>query len=287
MTRTEYYCPHCKNKDPISSSSDSCPACQRELPAPNVRAASSEEEVTKLQERVKRAEEETFARGCRAILEDFATAVAGSKTVVCRPLTEIKSLLSNPLSVYQSYYKQIGSKMRLPENNEYDRHRHAVDALFFPGYADEIVFGALSLDGIGVIKFGPHSMVLKDEMINHRATVFERNTIEFAHDNKLPVAEPIPSGYRTTWNKRHDLSKAKLYSKLDDTTTPEDYPGILLEQSSGMNSDDFVEVHIYKGFNRAAIAQVTLGAGSSAEDRLIIRSIKKAVEESEVELQER
>ncbi len=77
MTRTEYYCPHCKNKDPISSSSDSCPACQRELPAPNVRAASSEEEVTKLQERVKRAEEETFARGCRAILEDFATAVAG------------------------------------------------------------------------------------------------------------------------------------------------------------------------------------------------------------------
>jgi hypothetical protein len=284
MTESDFRCPFCSNKDPIAPSLERCPACQRDLPTPNVRAAVIDGEVKALERRIAQAKEETEARNCKNILEEFRNNIYNSEAVICRSIIDIKLLVSNPNSLFSTFYNQVSSKGRIPEQNDYDRERYAIDELFFPGYKDNIVFAALSLDGKGVLDFGPHTIVLKSEMISHRATVFERNTIEFARDNKLAASGPIPFGFRAIWDRRADLSMAKLHSKLDATTEPADYPGILLEQSADGKRADFIEVHIFQGFSRGAIARITLGKVTAKEDRLLIRSLEKALDGTGIEI---
>ena len=228
MTIAPYHCPSCSNPDPIPPSADKCPACGIALDTPNVRAAAAKPEVEALKKRVSDAEDETNARGCKHVLDDFGYAVSGSKAVICRPLGRLQELLSSPNALYATFYGQVQGKARLPEDNEADRQRHVVDAMLFPGYHEKIVFAALSLHDAGPIAYGPHSIVLKEEMIGHRASVFDENTVVFVRKNQLAATEEIPHGHRAAWDKRGNLAKAKLHGKLDAGTTLEEYATILL-----------------------------------------------------------
>ena len=62
--------------------------------------------------------------------------------------------MSSDSNLYASFYKQVGSGARLPENNEWDLGRSAVDAQLFPYYHEEMTFAALSMDGRGPASFG-------------------------------------------------------------------------------------------------------------------------------------
>jgi hypothetical protein len=91
-----------------------------------------------------------------------------------------------------------------------DRERLLADDLLFPGYKQEIRFGALSLDGLGVTDYGSCSIVLKNLAISDRATVFEENSLDFCRSRKLGVGSPVPPGYRSVWDERDLLGCAKL-----------------------------------------------------------------------------
>jgi hypothetical protein len=56
------------------------------------------------------------------------------------------------------------------------------------------------------------------------------------------------------WNDRHSLVLAKLADRLSPGQTESDWQAVLL-CSDGKNreKDDFVEAHIYEGFDRNAI----------------------------------
>ena len=59
----------------------------------------------------------------------------------------------------------------------------ADDALF-PGYKEQIRFAALSLDGKGLSSYGECTLILRDHMIAHRASVLEGNLSCGCHANK-------------------------------------------------------------------------------------------------------
>lgn len=282
----EYYCPYCSNPDPIPASSDSCPACHQALSAPNVRAATTEDEEEALNNRVEKAEEETMARGCKDILDDFGIAVATSNAVICQSLGLIQAKVSDSNALYNSFYKQVRAESRLPENNEFDFRREAIDALVFPLYHNEIVFAALTLDDVGPTAYGPHGIVIKDEMISHRATVFETNTFTFVRQHDIKGGDSIPIGYRANWEERGKLAKAKLHAKIDVNTTPTDYSGILLEQGESTDTVEFIEVHIYGGFNRVAIDKVVFGSVTSSADKHIIKSLKRKLKSAGIKFRE-
>src|SRR5947209_801748 len=103
-------CPECKT--PVPDSERSCPACQKDIGFPNVRAALRPEEKLALAQRVHDAEVSAKARNCSAVLEDFGRAVLTSKAVLCRSLSILQSLISSENTLYVSFYRNMESGSR-------------------------------------------------------------------------------------------------------------------------------------------------------------------------------
>ncbi|MCR4378655.1 MAG: hypothetical protein NUV50_11265 [Rhodospirillales bacterium] len=239
-----------------------------------------------LNNRLAHAEKETDARNCKNVLNDFGAAVEHSNVAISQPLALIAQLIKNQNHLYSTFYNQRDGRQRLPEENKYDLRRESVDTSFFPHYHDHIVFGALTLNDQGPPEYGGHSIILKEEMIAHRASVFDSNTYIFAEKHNLRITAPIPYGYRSSWSDRGKLAKAKLHHKISQTTQQSDYANILMGVASDDRNTDFLEVHIYRGFNRNAVKKVMFTkanmsgkstAGSA--DKLMFKSLKKTLDD--------
>lgn len=253
---------------------DVCPVCGHQNPPPNVRAANAPEEVGALGERLRCAEAEVDARSCRNVLDDFGKAVDASSAVVACSVPKIKEIVSGN-ALYNTYYGQVYSRSRIPEDNKFDKHRASVDSRFFPNYHDRIVFAALSLDGKGVNGYGRCFLVLKDYAVNERSSVFEMNTFTFAERHNLGLTQPVPPGYRAPWSARATLAKAKLHAKLSSTTRSAEYASTLLDSKGTADSADFIEVHIFGEFSRGAIEKVYFMETADEPDKIILRSVQQ------------
>jgi hypothetical protein len=282
MTET---CSHCGKPTPAYARS--CPFCQTDVGYPNVRAARAGKEIAEVSRRVEEARVSTRARHCEHVLEKFGTAVRTSKAVTCRSLSTLHLLVSTDSLLYTSFYRQVSSGGRLPLENEFDLGRQAIDSTMFPYYFDDIVFGALSLNDTGVRAFGPYSLVLRDELIRLRSSVFEENSFTFCQTkHKIIVGDPVPPGYRALWTDRHLLAMAKLHSHLEATTQPDAFARVLLTESSAPgSSDEFVEVHIFGPIHRSNIEKVIGPRASNRADRLILESVKRKLRDVGAELE--
>jgi hypothetical protein len=218
-------------------------------------------------------------------LADFGDKVLKSKVVICRSLSVIQTLMSDENQLYNTFYQQVGSQSRIPLDNSWDRGRVAVDGTLFPYYQENMVFGALSLDDRGVKSFGPYALVLKEEMIFRRTTVFEENSFTFCQTkHRIVAGDPVPPGYRAVWSERDRLAMAKLHSKVDRGTLPDNYPGILLSEPTRSLEADFIEVHIYGSIHRTAVERITGPIPKDHSDRVILRSLKRKLAEVGVAL---
>ncbi len=119
------------------------------------------------------------------------------------------------------------------------------DEAMFHGYKEDIRFAALTLDMQGLANYGDCYIVLRTEMVAHRATVFEENSTMFMrrHGVLMSEADKLPRGFRATWANRGRLCVAKLFSKIDANTTGSEYSKLLVRQGATTADDDFVEVH--------------------------------------------
>ena len=67
----------------------------------------------------------------------------------------------------------------------------------------------------------------------------------------------LPVGFRAPWEGRHLIAAAKLASKLKGGSTLVDWQNLLL-WSDGIDreKDEFVEVHLYEGFNLYSVESI-------------------------------
>lgn len=272
-----------KCKSPYAESHRYCPGCNTDVGFPNVRNAVKPEEREALNQRCFDAEISSKSRKCDAILIDFWQNVKNSKAVLNRSLSLVSSLTSEGV-LYKTFYKSVRSEGRLPEENRYDKGRSSVDSTLFPLYHEEMSFAALSLDKSGLKRYGPFTIILKEEVIQHRATVFEENSWDFCQRHKIVAGNPIPPGYRAIWQNRNYLAAAKLHSEVHKSTPRTDFPKILLNQTGG--ADNFIEVHIYGPFNRHGIEKVVGPKPKKKADLVLWLSIKKKLEEVGATLEE-
>ncbi len=179
--------------------------------------------------------------------------------------------------MYATYYQL--TQLRIPAGDNWDVLRSLADtALFGDRVKSEIRFAALTLDGEGLTNYGNCSVVMKEEMIAHRASVFDENSVMFMkkHDIKIWDAPELPRGYRAAWNDRHRISAAKLANRLKSDTTAAEFPKVLLKPGAPA-TDEFVEVHIFGSLTLRMFARVIV--------RLKGRQPKKSVRQAvEVEL---
>jgi|ERR1017187_257868 hypothetical protein len=180
----------------VRSHERNCAVCDADVGYPNVRAAQDSDEASALEGRVAEASRSCAARGCEAVLAQFQEAVQTSRAVLCRSLHQVMSLVSSDNEIYATFYAQINAQTRRPEETLVERERLIADNLLFPYFHQEIRFAALSPDGRGVRHYGACALTLSEVAIRHRATVFEKNSVEFCRERKLGMRKPVPLGFR-------------------------------------------------------------------------------------------
>jgi hypothetical protein len=252
-----------------------CPVCDADVGYPNVRAVLAPDEVAALAERVDQASKSCAQRDCTDAFERFRQRVGESRAVLCRSLSQVMTLVSSDNELYATFYGQVSAHSRRPEETVVEQERLVADSLLFPFYKDEIRFAALSINGEGVAKYGTCSLVLKDAAIRHRATTFEKNSLEFCRERKLGVGSPVPPGYRAGWKDRQALAAAKLHESLEQNTDPVSFADLLLNNATG----DFVEVHIFGPIHRGAVETINMAELSRRSDEALFIEIERRAQE--------
>lgn len=241
-------CDHCGHDYHFSQSL--CPHCARPANYPNVYAAQDGAEVAALEDRYQNANHAAQARGAETLraVEGFEAEMRNTRAVIARSPEELQWLITSDREGYASYYELVAAGVRFPSGNKWDTLRPLADDALFPYYKEKIRFAALTLDSRGLPNFGDYFLVLRTDMIAHRASVFEENSVLFfsKHFRRDLDDEPrLPRGYRATWDERGKLCVAKLADRIDAVTPPGAYSSLLLQPGSTSEDDDFVEVHVW------------------------------------------
>ena len=274
-------CKLCNNPRPRSASL--CPHCGRPGLYPNVEDAEDLAERAELDVRYQAALTDTASRGAEQAFNAFEAAAANSQAVLARSPGELLRLATSDHEIYATFYELIEGGVRAPQSDHWDFRRQVADAALFPNYFRHIRFAALSLDGIGLSSFGACSIALRDEMIAHRASVFEENSVLFvehhgvATGNRAGSVLPgtVPPGYRAIWNDRAKLCAAKLHPRIDAGTGSGEYSGLLMRQGATSEDHEFVEAHIFGPMTARTFEEVTVSKRRKRADNVSIRKLQE------------
>lgn len=275
-------CPECGNE--IQQPAARCPHCGRPGYFWNVLTAQDSAERAALERRYQAAKRAAASRKADGQVQDFEKAVAGSHTVIARSEGEVLRLASSHRQLYSTYYQLIEAGVRLPDGDQWDVLRELADTVLFPKYKQDMRFAALSLDGIGLSNYGSCSIVLRDEMIAHRASVFEENSALFMERRKIKISRTpnLPKGYRATWDERAKLGVAKLSGKIDSATRSDKYSALLLQQGATSEDDEFIEVHVWGPMTVLTMERVIVTDPKPHHRATIIKAIKAKLDKHHV-----
>jgi hypothetical protein len=267
----------------LIGSEDICATCGEHVGAPNVRAANTATERAALHQRCEEALQRATSRGSQGSVRGFQAAMEGTVAVVGCDLYRLRDLTKDANALYSNYYLSVRGDVRRAAELENDRQRRTVDSLLFGGYAEKIRNAALSLDGVGLTSYGKdglsYGLGLRDVAITKRASLLEENAYTFVKRHNLTADSSVPPGYRAPWETRGQLAVAKLADFIGPETTASESARILLSSTGDRATDQFVEVHIYGGFNLNAVSSV---CGTSSprqpDDRAVVTVVKELLE---------
>jgi hypothetical protein len=270
-------CSKCKSS--IVANSRTCSTCESDNGYPNVRQALAEAERDALLQRYNDAIKSADVGKSRNILDEFGKEILNSKAVRVISLTELNGIITQN-RLMGTFYNQIKAGIRLPNHNDnYEILREQADTALFPHYKDYIHFAALTLNSLGVSSYGQCHIVLKEEYIKDRVTVFEENSCLFyeKHNRK------IPKGYRSTWKERNILAITKLHSNINSKTTKKDFANILLVNAAN-GEEDFIELHIYGQISIGTFEKVTFSQVKQKADKVMVAILKEKLKAKNVEV---
>jgi hypothetical protein len=224
--------------------------------------------------RYERAKEMAKQNGFDEMLTKFEIAVSKARPVICRPLLEVQRLVTADTEIYATYYQLLGAGVRLPKGEKWDVLRAVADEALFPGYKNILRFGALSLDGQGPAGYGECHLEFREDMIAHRTSVFEENSVLWLDHQGIRIADAhnLPRGHRATWGNRAKLCVAKLATKMPKVIDEQQFPELLLQPSQSTTAD-FVELQICGPLTVRSFASVRLPKGLKRAQRVIAQAI--------------
>jgi len=238
-----------------------------------VREAGTPAEQSALELRYNEAKRAAVKKGARSEFANFAASVQStSGVVVCMPASVARDLANDPRQIYSNYDGLVGAGLRRVVSLDNDRLRRGVDGIIHGSIAAEIRCGVLSLTTEGLPTYGDVCCRLKSVTIKDRVSFLETNSYAFVRIHKLIAGDPIPTGFRSTWENRHKLAAAKVGPSLIPRSGKAEWQRLLV-RTDGVNraNDEFIEAHIFGGFNLHAI-EVMEGfkKGRSKKDPAVI-----------------
>lgn len=240
-----------------------------------MRLAETPDEAVALEARLAAAHALARARGVEAELKSFSLSVNSSKAIMNRRLDTLQSWLNSNNPLFISFHQQVRAGARLPEDTRWDQQRTSAENTVSPNFYSQLSFGALSLDSLGMSYYGPYCVVLKDDLIKHRTSVFEENPFEFNRKHAIISGQMPPAGYRAPWIHRDKLAVSKLATKISRGMSDNDFPNVLIEPRRADADCDFIEVHVYGPIHHAAIETVSGPIPKARPDRAIWDQVKR------------
>jgi hypothetical protein len=251
-----------------------CSSCGSFVGFPNVYLAEGVEEQQALDARYTEAVSLAATDGTLTNLQEFEEAAKLSSAVVSMSVARLRSLAVNKNELYSNYDLAVRAQARRPALARNDQRRRAVDAKLWGTAAGEIRYAALSIDGRGLKSYGDCFVRLDDHFISHRASVLEQNSFSFLKE--VTFAEETPIGFRSNWDDRYKVAVAKCQSQILGHTKPSEFPSILLKAGDSRSNDEFIEVHVYGGFDFSACSSViTANVPRTREDKASLRIAKQ------------
>jgi hypothetical protein len=221
------------------------------------------EEKAALATRYQSVIEEAPTRGTEAVLQAFESALANSEAVINRSLGELIRLAHSDSQIYATFYQRVQAGVIFPGGDKWDRLRALADTVLYGDKnKSEVRFAALTLNDFGLENYGECSLVLKRDMVAHRANVFEENSVLFMRRHEVQAKDDyaIPVGYRAGWAERGLLAVAKLGKAIAPDLLADDFNELVLKSGADGESDHFIEVHIWgpltiRSFHRVTVRQ--------------------------------
>ncbi len=93
----------------------------------------------------------------------------------------------------------------------------------------------------------------------------------FFKKHDLTIGQPIPCGYRATWQNKSKLAVSKLHSKLSNETNKSDFPGIVINDDA--EDSDFIEAHLYGAVHKEIFESVSI-LGMGAKEKALFNAYK-------------
>jgi hypothetical protein len=253
-----------------------------------VRAAEEPAEQAALANRYQAAMNDAISRNCEAQAREFEAAASTAQVVISRRLYEIDRLATSENQLYATFYQLSEAEVRLPNGEKWDTLRAVADEALFPGYKKQIRFGALSLDGIGLTNYGDCTMVLHENMIAHRTSFFEENSVIFMEKKGVPMAKAnvLPRGYRAFWANRGRLCLAKLVGEIHPGTEKKDFAMLLLRNGRKSEDDVFVEAHVFGSVSIRTMERINVRKAARKGQRVFLKALESKLKKMRVTLGE-
>lgn len=236
-----------------------CPHCFRPCLYPNVNAARRPEEVAELTKRYADALSKASTEGCDAALKDYEAAVSGSEAVISRSFPELQRLSYSEDEVYATFYQRVDAGLRLAGGDAWDRLRSIADTILFGEQNKRHVrFASLTLNGQGLPHYGDCSLLLREDMIAHRATAFEENSVMFMHSHNIHAKGDyeVPCGHRASWAERAKLAAIK--ARHNKPIQRSSFANELQRAGADERKDVFIEIHIWGSLTIRSVRKVTI-----------------------------
>jgi len=267
-------CPNC-NRDQAQINFVKCEYCGFDLGAPNVNVVSTEIELKALQQRYEEATKYASNNGTEHQLNKFHEFFTKNvNAIINLKLPVLREWIINN-SAYKSYHRSVEEGNRFIAAIKDDQKRSVIDGVFHGSYGKDIIYAALTLNGKGLISYGECGVIIDENAVRLRASILEENSFTFikAHNLNFENFE-IPIGFRSSWENKIKIAIAKLYKKitLDDEN---DFCRFLLFSAGNRQTDNFIEVHIYKEITTLAIKHIYLPKPKNKKDELFVKLIEK------------
>lgn len=257
-------CPNCAREIPLDGRL--CDYCMADAKPPNVRFAERKGEVERLGKREENAAAAATAAGTRAEQARLVELVRASKLVINRRLRSLSLWLESEDELYVNFYKLRERGVRM-SNDVFNRQRISAENTISPTFADQLVIGAITIDGRGMNYYGDYSVLVCDDAIRVRATVFWENPFEFNQRMNVVSGKDPPEGYRAPWSDRHKLASAKLTGQLVQGAGDAALAALVMGPDRSSEQCDFIEVHVWGDIHAEAIESVLPPDTIPDEDR--------------------
>jgi hypothetical protein len=252
---------------PMRDDMEKCPHCFRPGLFPNINAAKRQEERDALDQRYQEAYQTAKANGMESKLRKYEAAASKSEAVISRSFSEIQRLSYSEDEVYATFYQRVEAGLRLAGGDSWDRLRSVADTILFGGENKRHVrFASLTLDEQGLPHYGDGSLLVREEMIEHRATVFEENSVLFMsrHNITAQADYQLPLGLKALWSDRGKLAAAKTGGEAFELQKGGSAK-ILQRPGLDPKQDVFLEVHIWGSLTIRSIRCVSVKAWKSGQ----------------------